>query len=369
MRRLLFLLAVGASAVGLFTTVGSASSSGSKSRISALAIQPVSGARPTSNPAVGAPPLLLNDANGGGDVMGTASTGPIVVTPIFWQPSGHPMVSKYKNILSAFWSDVAHDSGVHSNVFSTMNEYYGSNGTINYQLIAGKPIDDTGPLPANGCNVGALDTTGIYKDGSGYDACIDDAQVAAETQRVVAANHLPVDLAHIYMLYLPKHVESCFNSADTTANPPGNACTINHYPSATYCAYHNMDTSNGRVYANMPFPIYQGSVPYTCGSNSQRNFGTIEAPNGNPDADTEISPTSHEIMESITDPDTEGGWYDQYFYENGDECAYVYGPSYGKPGKLYNQTIHNHHYLTQEEFSMLDWNATHRGCRQTEYGY
>jgi hypothetical protein len=144
--------------------------------------------------------------------------------------------------------------------------------------------------------------------------------VQAETERVIAANSLPVDFGHEYVLFLPKHVESCFFNTDTTT--ANNVCTINHYPSAGYCAYHfiTQDTTQA-VYANMPFPIYQGSVLFTCGSNSNRNFGTIETPNGNPDADTEISPTSHEIMESITDPDTSGGWYDANGLENGDECA------------------------------------------------
>jgi hypothetical protein len=371
MKRLFFVLAVSALAVGLTTWAGAASgkfkATSSLSTPSALDIQPVSGQpRPTSNPAIGDPATF---AWHGGPVMGTPSTGPVVVTPIYWQPSGHPMQNQYTQIISRYLSDVAFASGTHSNVFATMNEYSGSNGQISYQVKFGSPISDSGPLPASSCNVGPLDTTGIYKDGSGYDACLDDAQVAAETQRVVAANHLPIDYGHIYVLYLPQHVESCFFASDTTANPAVNACTINHYPSAAYCAYHNQDTSNGLVYANMPFPIYQGSVPFTCGSNSNRNFGTIESPSGNPNADVEISPTSHEIMESITDPDTATGWYDNAGFENGDECAYVYGPSYGKPGALYNQVIHNHIYLTQEEFSLQDWNATHRGCRQTQFGF
>ena len=110
-------------------------------------------------------------------------------------------------------------------------------------------------------------------------------------------------------------------------------------------------------------------IGFTCGSNSNANFGTIESPNHNPDGDVEISPTSHEIMESITDPDTNTGYYDAHFLENGDECAYVYGPTAGNLGALWNQTINGHHYLTQEEFSNLDYNATHRGCRPTQYGF
>ena len=65
-----------------------------------------------------------------------------------------------------------------------------------------------------------------------------------------------------------------------------------------------------------------------------------------PDAETEVSPTSHEILEAITDPDTQTGWYD---YENGDECAYVYGPTKGAAGRYYNQVINHRHYLSQSE--------------------
>jgi hypothetical protein len=92
----------------------------------------------------------------------------------------------------------------------------------------------------------------------------------------------------------------------------------------------------------------------------------VQTPNGNADADTEVSPTSHEIMEAITDPDTSTGWYDSSGYENGDECAYVFGPTQGTAGQLYNQVINGGHYLTQEEFSNRDFFATGGGCLQGE---
>ena len=142
------------------------------------------------------------------------------------------MTSSYKSILTNYLTDVAADSGTHTNVYSTLNEYWGSNGAISYQIQLGTPIDDAHALPANGCNLNPKDRSGIYADGSGYDACLDDAQVAAERNRVRAANGLPIDLAHIYVLFLAKHVETCFfaGSAATKANQ---ACTINHHSSAT----------------------------------------------------------------------------------------------------------------------------------------
>jgi hypothetical protein len=103
------------------------------------------------------------------------------------------MSSSYKNIISTYLGDVAAASGQHTNVFSTLNEYFGSNGTIRYQVRLGTPINDTSPLPASGCIVTPKDTSGIYADNSGYDACIDDAQVIDETSNVVSARGLPVD--------------------------------------------------------------------------------------------------------------------------------------------------------------------------------
>jgi hypothetical protein len=310
-----------------------------------------------SDPANGTPPLIFH----GGNVMGTRSTGPVVVTPIFWDPAGHAMGLAYKRIITTYLAGVAAASGQHTNVYSTLGEYFGTNGKIRYKFALGKPINDTSPLPADGCIVDPTDTTAIYADNSGYNACLDDDQVIAQTNSVIGANHLPINLGHIYVLYLPKHVESCFFAGSTLTS--ANACTINHQPSAAYCAYHSFAPSNA-VYANMPFPIYASPVGFTCGSDAR--FPTVQTPNGNANADTEISPTSHEIMEATTDPDTVTGWYDSNGFENGDECAYVFGVTHGATGQMYNQVIGGHHYLTQEEFSNRDFLATGGGCLPSE---
>ena len=82
----------------------------------------------------------------------------------------------------------------------------------------------------------------------------------------MTAHGLPRNLAHIYVMFLPKHVESCFFAGSTTTS--SNFCTINHQPSAAYCAYHSQAPS-GTVYANMPFPIYDSPVGFTCGSDAK----------------------------------------------------------------------------------------------------
>lgn len=310
--------------------------------------------------ANGTPPLIWH----GGAVMGTALTGPLVITPIFWNPAGHPMDAAYKSLITTYLADVAKASGRTNNVYSTATEYSGTDGTIRYRIQLGTPVDDTSPLPADGCKLMHADTSGIYADGSGYDACLDDNQVINETNNVVATNKLPRDLAHIYVLFLPKHVESCFFAGATSTSK--NACTINYEPSAAYCAYHSQFSSNTE-YALLAYPIYHSAAGFTCSSDARSaGFGVVESPNGNPDADTEVSPTSHEVMEAWTDPDTATGWYDSSGFENGDECAYIFGPTSGTPGALYNQTINGHHYLTQEEFSNSSFFQSGGGCLQGE---
>jgi hypothetical protein len=300
-----------------------------------------------------------------GNVMMTASTGPLVVVPIFWNPTGFPMTSAYKNIITSYLGNVAKKSGQTQNVYSVLNEYSGNNGQIHYNVQLGPVINDTNPLPASGCTVAPNDTTEIYADGSGYSACLDDAQLQAEIDSVTAADGLPHNLTHIYVLYTPKAVESCFNPGSTTSTAGNQFCTINHQPTAAYCAYHSAALSSA-VYANLSYPIYASPVGFTCGSDV--NFGVVESPNGNPDADTEISPTSHEISEAITDPDTETGWLDSSFNEIGDDCAYIYGRTRGAPGAYFNQVINGGKYLTQEEFSnkLFASSGGTAGCLQGE---
>jgi hypothetical protein len=389
MRKLFVLLAVGIVAAGLLTTTGSAART--TSRAGACASHQAThmgrfGGIVHAQAIAGAPCASANNINGGdppllwwgGPVMGTDPLVPITVTPIYWEPSGYFNPGDYRNLINQYLADVAAASGTDTNVYSTATEYYGSNGPdphnfINYNIVRGAPIRDHNPFPHGGCTVGKLDKSGIYLDGSGYTACLDDAQVTAEIQNVITALNLPQnDYTHEYVMLTPKHVASCFYGL-STANKH-NVCTIDHYPSAGYCAYHTMFGPDypvsGTVYANMPFPIYQSPVGFTCGSDA-RGHGTVESPNGQKDADVEVSPLSHEIMESITDPNTFNGWFDDFGLENGDECAYVFGTMSGTPGALWNQTINGHNYLTQEEFSNTDFASVTNpqpttGCVQSE---
>ena len=312
-----------------------------------------------SDRAIGTPPLLFN----GGPVMSTKSTGRVVLIPIYWEPADHSIDAGYQNITSTYLHDVAAASHRNDNVYSILTEYSGSNGSMLTGIKFGVPLVDNAPLPPSGCTVAANDTANIYADNTGYNACVDDDQVQAEVNRVIAAAGLPADLAHIYVMYLPKHVETCFFPGSTLTN--ANACTINHQPSAAFCAYHSQANVGGTIYANMPFPVYESATHFTCANNGRNGFPVLESPNGNPDADTIISTTSHEVSESITDPEG-SAWFDSSGFEIGDECNFVFGPTNGVAGKLFNQTLDGHHYITQEEFSNKDFAVTGLGCKQGE---
>jgi hypothetical protein len=393
MRKLFLLLVASMAAAGLLTATGSAaggnnagpcaSQPGKSGRFSGIVhAQSISGLSCLGtgdgiSTLGGAPPLLFN----GGPVMVNDPLHPITITPIYWEPNspnGNPLFynsARYRNLINQYLGDVAAASGSTDNVFSTAVEYPGSNGSNGYNIVLGTPIRDHDLLPkGQGCWVAKLDTSNIYADGSGYSACLDDAQITAEIQNVITTHNLPSEtLNHEYVMLTPKHVASCFYPG-STANKK-NVCTLTHYPTAGYCAYHSMFgpnwPSSGTVYANLPYPIYQSPVGFTCGSDGG-GHGTIESPHylGDPvdkDADVEVSPLSHEIMESITDPNVFNGWFDAIGNENGDDCAYVYGEGTGQggdgswadvPGPAgghYNQTINGDNWLTQEEFSNTDW--------------
>jgi hypothetical protein len=288
----------------------------------------------------GSPPLTYH----GGPVMGTPSTaGAATVTPIYWDPNS-TLDPNYKHVINGFITNVAADSGKLTNVFSTDLQY-----NINYDMSAGTPIVDTDPFPASGCTP---DTGSIYKDNSGYSSCLTDPQVQSEVVSFLATNSLPSDLAHLYIMFLPKGVEACFTSSDGAQH---GGCSINHaYPSNTFCGYHASSSSHPPLYSDMPFPIYNSAVGYTCSSEYDPG---LESPNAQIDADVELGTVSHEINESITDPEG-SAWYDKKFHEVGDECSYIYGSGFGgTSGALYNQTINGANYFIQEEFSNENYRA------------
>ncbi len=283
---------------------------------------------------LGRPPL----SNHSGPVMGTNTTpGAVTVTPIYWDPS-FTFSSSYKSVINGFFTNVAADSGKTTNVFSTDLQY-----GINYDVQAGTPIVDSDAFPASGCTP---DTGAIYSDTTSYTNCLTDTQIQSELATVQAAHSLPADLADLYVVFLPEGVESCMTSADGAQD---GSCTENDAGQSTFCGYHSFISSGPLIYVDMPFPIYNSETHKTCSP----QFGPgNESPNGELDADVELSWVSGEMNGAITDPEGTA-WYDRKGKEINDDCRFIYGSVLGgtTPGGLYNQTINGAHYFLQEEFS------------------
>jgi hypothetical protein len=247
--------------------------------------------------------------------------GPVMSTnkpyAIFWIPPGQTVSANYVSTINQYFQDVAHDSGLSTNVYATDTQYSG----ITYSSAfdpATQSYTDTAAFPANGCSP---------YGGAPASVCLTDAQLQAEIGKVIALKGWTKSGTNMFFIFTPKNVESYDGSGG--------------YTFKQYCAYHGV-TSSGAIYANMPYSVT--SISLYVGACT-----TGQYPNGD-DADATLNVTSHEHNEAITDFQL-NAWYDAARYENGDKCAWDFGAVTGPNGGQYNQTINGHHYYLQREYS------------------
>jgi PKD domain len=259
---------------------------------------------------------------------------------LYWEPTGFTMPASYTGGLNTWLSNVQHDRWTPGNVFAVTQQYYdlsgpgGSQRFVPYGITNAGQIADTNPFPASGCNDGINPT------------CLTDSQVQAEITKVVSANHLRTGLETQFLLFLPANVGECFQN--------GGPCAY-----STYCAYHSWNGTY--LYAVEPW-TYQTA---NCDANAFFGLGYAN----NSPIDPEVGVLSHEISETMTDPQL-NSWYDAAGNEIGDKCAYNYdGQNYGTHSGLpnngsgfYNQVINGGQYLMQTEFSNRDSNGVSTGC-------
>jgi hypothetical protein len=247
----------------------------------------------------------------GGPVMRTNTT-----YAIYWAPAGYSYRSGYQSTINKYFSDVAADNGKSTNVYSVSTQYYDNSGPIAYNSSFAGAFSDTDTYPSSGC-----------VDSPYASVCLTDAQLQAELQAFTSAHGLPVNTTTEYFLFTPLNVGSCFDSTSST-------CSYNYY-----CAYHS--NVGNLIYANMPYAD-QTNANGACDGESH--------PNGN-DADPTINVTSHEHIESITDP-FGTAWYDNSGSEIGDLCAWKFGPVLGSTQYgSYDQAINTGFYELQGEYS------------------
>jgi PKD repeat protein len=273
--------------------------------------------------------------------------GPIMPTNtdymILWSPRGlAAFPPEFTPGLERFFKDLAHDSGGNQNTDSVTTQYNDLTGaSVHYAVTFGGVIVDTDPFPPSKCPV----------EGSTI-ACLTDAQIQHEVQKVVLAHGLPTDLTHEYFLFTAPHVGNCF----TDTPPSYGGCSVDVEPTnqlAAFCAYHENTTT-------APMLFYSDD-PYVVGN---RFCDDGNHPNGPSDAELSGG-LDHEHNESITDPIPNDAWTNgagpNQGFEVGDQCDFQMGDPLGTApnGAKYNQVINGHFYWFQEEWS----NEGHR-CLQ-----
>jgi hypothetical protein len=254
---------------------------------------------------------------GGGPVLHSN-----VTYAIFWDPAGK-LTASYRSTITKYFADVASDSGKTSNPYGVTAQYTDATGPAAYASTFGGAVIDTTPYPS-GCPIA-----------SGYTACFNDSQLAAEVRAVVGAQKWPTGLKPIFFVFTPGGVNSCFDSA-------GTSCASN-----SFCGYHSDTTLAGQavLYADQPYGDISGCTAH-------------QYPNGNP-ADATLDTVSHEHNEVITDP-LGNAWADASGNENGDKCSHQFAAALGDPaGGWFNQVINNSHYYVQQE-----WSNAAGGCVQ-----
>jgi hypothetical protein len=148
----------------------------------------------------------------------------------------------------------------------------------------------------------------------------------------LAAQQTGGGYGHIFHIFLHPGLDTCFDLSSTCYSPD-NPNTF------SFCAYHgSVDYAFGRHYLYTVEP-YQ-DVP-GCGVVN----GPNAAQNGDDVADSTYSTLSHELFETITDPDYGSGWLDG---KTGDEIGDICR-SY-----IYVANLNGTNYALQSEYSDVD---------------
>lgn len=262
---------------------------------------------------------------------------------IFWAPApSHSVPASYSGLVNRWFRDIGG-----SPFLNIVTQYYQDDSPSypfayiqNVATLGGTWVDTSNPYPHPGTAAAPLL----------------DVDIQAEVLRAIAANGWPNGGRNVeFFVYTALGIESCYDGTRMQ-------CTIGSQPAGGqggYCAYHGAfgSCANPIIYANMPYAAtWKSGFTYNC--------GVHDAYPNDPDADLEISPTSHEQFESITDPfgcGSVSGWYDtDGTGEIGDKCAYIFG-SVGADGG--NLSLNGNRYVVQQEWSNTAFDGTpYSGC-------
>ena len=267
-------------------------------------------------------------------------TGPVMRNPtnylIFWQPTGGyapAFPAGYQAAMEKFFQNLGGTP-----FYNIVTQYNDSTGVPvpNATSLGAPSWTDTTTAAPSGC-----DGTPTGAVGATPHCPLTDADIQNEVSVALAANpqwQAP-GINVEYFVYTPSTVGEC-SGTGSDGNPQCFDINggVNSSEDAVFCAYHSYFSTN-TIYAYLPF---------ASGGSCYASPNLTAYPNG-PTVDVVLSPTSHEMIESNTDP-LINGWkgVNGNADEIGDKCAYIYG--YVAPDGT-NFVLHGNRFQIQEEYS------------------
>ncbi len=240
------------------------------------------------------------------NIVLTYYNGPVLVNPkqyyIFWGYKTFGDTYKVKKLLKSYSKNLGG-----SQISNVLTQYYEKVGSTTTYIS--NPTNQFG---------------GIWEDDAvTVPAHPTDAQVIAEAIRGVA--HYGYDPNGSYVVATPTgHSTSGFGTS--------------------WCAYHGSTYSGGHLvsYTNLPY------MP-DAGGNCGANFVTPPSDESGSDEGVTIV-EGHEYAESVTDPSPGSGWYNNFYGEIGDICAWQ---------SIQNDPFRKKSYTMQPEFSNASQSCVH----------
>jgi PKD repeat protein len=274
---------------------------------------------------------------------------------IYWDP-GNEFTATTRGIIKQFVTDVAHDSGLASNVFGVAGQYTDASGNAAYSSTFAGELPDTEAYPPSSCTI---PTAG---DSEAYTTCLTDKEVRNKLSAYIVKNKLATGSAQQYFVLFPHKVVTCFPE-EVVEGKKVHPCSNN-----SFCAYHgviNEGSPEEIIYSDIPTSLLYKAGVKGCQFDAWK---AVQEPNGDSTgyADVALKYISHEYIEASTDPQL-NGWYDASSpaREIGDKCNF-YAPVAGEEsdpnafeptlggepakGTLFNQSINADHYYIQSEW-------------------
>lgn len=233
---------------------------------------------------------------------GTVMRGPVKVYTIYWQSptAGYSFPANFIALNNQFVNDLNQSS-----LYNIATQYSDAGGNIGSQIsLAGTWTDSTNTFPHTALTSGDLQT---------------------EMNNAITANGWTSDANSFFEIFTP----SSDGSVSAITNSTSGICGI-HY------------------FANPAFGhILDLGVPGSCDPGGSYPNGKL--------IDEAINTSSHEIMETVTDPLGNAWYFQNTAGEIGDLCNFNFGPRIASDGA--DVTLGGHRYVVQQE-----WSNASTGC-------